>query len=152
LEEGLCKGFGLFFIYFAINIVFFSVSVWNWYNDILNLLKNTDGRFSLLKDIFLSKHFSILFILQQFIGNNKRLILPLLNGLDNFFLSVLDEIFKIHFLDLFKDGIIQLKLLFLFHKKGSTNAVVNGYVGAKPGVVLDVIDFDSFRWINLQHF
>jgi hypothetical protein len=86
-------------------------------DNILNLLKNGNNLLNLVKVILLSKHFPILIILEQFIGNNKGLILTFLNGLDDLLLCVVCEVLEIHFFDLFEDGVVQLKLLLLLHEE-----------------------------------
>lgn len=86
-------------------------------DNILNLLKNGNNFLNLLKCILLSKHLPILIILEQFIGNDKRLILTFLDGLDDLLLSVLCEVLEVHFLDLFEDGVVQFELLLLLHEE-----------------------------------
>ena len=142
----------MFLVDTAIDVVFLRGASKKRYNYILNLLKYTNRRLGLLKHILLCKNFSILLILQQLISYHKRLILPFLNRLYDFFLTVLHEILEVHPFDLLKYGIVQFKLLFFLHEKGATDTVVNGNLGTEPWVVFDVVDFDTFWWVHLQHF
>jgi hypothetical protein len=117
LQQNLRQGLGLLLIQPAIHIIFLCIVCWNGLDNILNLLKNGNNLLNLLKGILLSKHLPILIILEQFIGNNKRLILTFLDGLDYLLLSVLCEVLEVHFLDLFEYRVVQFELLLLLHEE-----------------------------------
>lgn len=86
-------------------------------DNILNLLENGNNLLNLFEGILLGKHLPILIILEQFIGNDKRLILTFLDGLDHLLLGVLCEVLEIHFFYLFEDGVVQFELLLLLHEE-----------------------------------
>jgi hypothetical protein len=118
LYDGLGDDLGLFFIDLAVNVGFFVIAFLYGHNDILNMLKDRNNIGLVpFQIIFLGKQFPIFLILQQFIGYNKRLILPFVDRLDDFLFRVFNKVLKVEFLDLVEDGVVELELLLLLCEK-----------------------------------
>lgn len=118
LYDGLGDDLGLFFIDLAVNVGFFLIAFLYGHNDILNMLKDRNNIGLVpFQIIFLGKQFPIFLILQQFIGYNKRLILPFVDRLDDFLFRVFNKVLKVEFLDLVEDGVVELELLLLLCEK-----------------------------------
>lgn len=96
--------------------------------------------------------FSALFlVLEELIGDDKGLIITLLDGLFDLLIISLTDIDEVHGLDLGIDLLINLKTILLLKRVASRYFGIQWHFAPNPRMAQYLMNADAFVGIDLQH-